>query len=300
VRTAIVVGYFFIGGAPKSGNTWLQRTLDLHPQIVCSGEGHLHECVMRPVAEMVAKYNVKLSGVADIVYEGRPYNPPVSFGEHLRITRAVVAILMERRAKPGARLFGDKTPANIHIVEDLAKLFPTMKAISMLRDPRDVAASRLGHASRTGHPDAEDRSSDLYRELVKAAATDWRVAVERTRAFAEKQPDRIIVVRYEDLLRDRPGELKRILDFLEVETSAWEMAEILAGSSFEAFSGGRIAGVERRDSFYRKGVPGDWPNHLSDEALQILAAECGPAIGQAGYAIDPVVTAVPARRAFPR
>ena len=31
---------FFIGGAIKSGTTWLQLLLDSHPDVSCDGEGH--------------------------------------------------------------------------------------------------------------------------------------------------------------------------------------------------------------------------------------------------------------------
>src|ERR1700722_1873858 len=30
---------FFVGGAPRSGTTWLQALLDSHPEISCRGEG---------------------------------------------------------------------------------------------------------------------------------------------------------------------------------------------------------------------------------------------------------------------
>ena len=31
---------FFVGGAMKSGTTWLQLSLDAHPHLSCGGEGH--------------------------------------------------------------------------------------------------------------------------------------------------------------------------------------------------------------------------------------------------------------------
>ena len=31
---------FFVGGAPRSGTTWMQHMLDAHPDISCRGEGH--------------------------------------------------------------------------------------------------------------------------------------------------------------------------------------------------------------------------------------------------------------------
>lgn len=282
-----MLGYFFIGGAPKSGTTWLQRTLDLHPQIVCSGEGHMHEFVVRPIAEMVSRYNDKLGVVAEAVYEGRPYCPPVSRQEQIEITRAVMTMLMARRTKPGARLVGDKTPANAKIVDDLAVLFPGMKFIMVLRDPRDVAASRLGQARRTGFAEADDRSSEVYRKIVRGAGWDWRVMLERAQAFARRCPDQISTVRYEDLVRRPADELLRLFEFLGAETTVEQLARIVEDSRFEAFSGGRKPGDEDQRSFYRKGVAGDWPNHLSAEALEILLAECGEAMQGAGYDPDP-------------
>src|ERR1700679_327913 len=34
---------FFVGGAPRSGTTWLQQMLDAHPEICCRGEGLFHK-----------------------------------------------------------------------------------------------------------------------------------------------------------------------------------------------------------------------------------------------------------------
>jgi hypothetical protein len=275
--------FFFIGGAPKSGTTWMQRALDLHPQIVCSGEGHLHEFVVRPLNELVLKYNAKMAAVAEAVYEGEPYCPPLSRDELLEVVRAVLVKLMRRRTKPGARLIGDKTPANAQVIDDLGVLFPEMKFVFMIRDPRDVAASRLAHAARSGYAEADDRTSEFYRELVRAAALDWRNAVEKTRAFAQRRPHQVATVRYERLVQDPRGELARVFDFLGARTRGGQLDEIVRGSSFEAFSGGRRPGLEDRRSFYRKGVPGDWPNHLTQEALEILAQTCGVQMELAGY-----------------
>jgi hypothetical protein len=283
VEPWIVAGYFFIGGAPKSGTTWMQRSLDLHPEIVCSGEGHLHEFIVRPLAEMIDRYNAKMSTVAETVYEGKPYCPAVSRRELAEIARTIMVLLMGRRTKSGARLIGDKTPAYAWVVDDLAVLFPEMKFVFMVRDPRDVVASRIGQALRTGYADAADRSSETYRKIVKGVGWDWRTMVQHTRAFAERRPAQITTVRYEDLLGNRRGELARVFDFLGVSTSRAQLDEIVGGSSFEAFSGGRRPGTEDLGSFYRKGVAGDWRNHLSDEALELLHAECGAELALAGY-----------------
>jgi hypothetical protein len=64
---------FFACGAPKSGTTWLQRVLDAHPEISCSGEGHFIDRFSAPLAEVVREYNRHLGVVETQVYEGRPY-----------------------------------------------------------------------------------------------------------------------------------------------------------------------------------------------------------------------------------
>ncbi len=285
--------YFFIGGAPKSGTTWLQQCLDLHPEIVCSGEAHLHEFLVRPIAEMLGAYNAKLSIVAKQVYEGRPCYPPLTRGEVVDITRTVATMLLARRAKPGARLIGDKTPRNAQIIEDLGVVFPGMKFILMVRDPRDVAASRLGHAARAGRREAEDRTSAYYLDLVRGSAREWRMSLERTLAYAQSHPGEVITVRYEDLVRDARRELARVFGFLGAPATSAQLKDIARRSSFEALSGGRRPGEEDRASFYRKGVVGDWPNHLSREALEILFAECGSLMLRAGYDPQPAATRGP-------
>lgn len=289
--------YFFIGGAPKSGTTWLQRCLDLHPHITCSGEGHFHEQIVLPIGEMLGKYNARLSAVAQFVYEGAPYYAPLRRGDQFRIARMVIADLMKRRLKPGTRFIGDKTPANAKIIDDLHVLFPEMKFVAMLRDPRDVAASRLAHSVKNGHTAAADRTSQLYGQIVQAAAEDWRASVTCTHAFADRRPDSIVFVRYEDLLERPAGELRRVLGLLGAEASDATVAAMVAGSSFQAFSGGRPRGVEDRSSFYRKGVKGDWPNYLDEAAVQRLLDTCGPALGLAGYDVAPSPPSVARRQA---
>jgi hypothetical protein len=279
-------GYFFVGGPPKSGTTWVQRTLDLHPEIVCSGEGHMHEYIARPMAQMFREYNAKLATVGDVVYEGQPYCPPLVLAEQFQMIRAVMEILMQRRSKPGVRMIGDKTPANGKILDDFDRIFPELKYVSVQRDPRDVAASRLGHALRTGYAEVADRDSDFHLDVVKAAVEDWMLVFQRVAAYAGHRPGKVAYTRYEDLLADPAGELSRLFDFLGVSSTPDLLADIVARSSFEAFSGGRRPGEESTASFYRKGVAGDWRNTLSEKARAHVAEICGEAAAQAGYRLD--------------
>ena len=64
---------FFVGGAPKSGTTWLQKALDAHPEIMCSGEGHFLDKFALNLNEMIKDYNKHQAVVAQNVYQGKPY-----------------------------------------------------------------------------------------------------------------------------------------------------------------------------------------------------------------------------------
>ncbi len=45
---------FFVGGAPRSGTTWLQSLLDSHPEISCRGEGLFMKHLAEPLDTMMA------------------------------------------------------------------------------------------------------------------------------------------------------------------------------------------------------------------------------------------------------
>jgi hypothetical protein len=58
---------------------------------------------------------------------------------------------------------------------------------------------------------------------------------------------------------------------------------IVWSNEFEKKSGGRKPGEEDRTSHYRKGVPGDWRNHLNRDHLAMIEELYGDVIRQYGY-----------------
>ena len=90
-------------------------------------------------------------------------------------------------------------------------------------------------------------------------------------------------LRYRDIVVDPDGALSRIFDFLGVHSSRSVLASCAHQASFEKLSGGRKTGEEDRASLFRKGVIGDWRNHLTtaDEAAFRQIAE--PWMQRFGY-----------------
>jgi hypothetical protein len=93
-------------------------------------------------------------------------------------------------------------------------------------------------------------------------------------------------VRYEDLRRDTPNELRRIVRELTGEKLSPQRASAIAEEfSFERQSG-RRAGEEDRGSFLRKGVVGDWRRRFGPEARQVFDRYAGEELILLGYERD--------------
>jgi hypothetical protein len=93
-------------------------------------------------------------------------------------------------------------------------------------------------------------------------------------------------VRYEDLRRDTPAELRSIVRKLTGEEPSMQKASAVAEEfSFERQSG-RKAGEENRERFLRKGVVGDWSGRFSPEAREVFDRYAGEELILLGYERD--------------
>jgi hypothetical protein len=63
---------FFVGGAPRSGTTWLQFLLDSHPEISCRGSGLFVQHLAAPLETMMAERRKAVCPVIDPAIPARP------------------------------------------------------------------------------------------------------------------------------------------------------------------------------------------------------------------------------------
>jgi hypothetical protein len=277
------VNIFFVCGAPKSGTTWLQRILDAHPEVVCSGEGHFISRFSRPAAEVINAYNRELSLEAKLVYEGRPYYAGVDQEEFDDLVRGFILRRLSRRAESQTGWMGDKTPAYFRQLNFLHRLFPAARIIHIVRDPRDVAVSRMAFSRRAGVEEACTPGSESHRLALHGALKTWTEAVTAVDAFAAKHPGLTHEVRYRDLYDDPLGEAARLFGFLGAPNPPVLMEQIVAATSFEALSG-RKPGEEDPQAFLRKGLPGDWRTALDAASAQLIAESCGELMREKRFA----------------
>lgn len=287
--------FFFVCGHSRSGTTWLERLLDLHPHINCTGEGHFE--VLRQAFD---------------VFIARPWHlahrPPMKDEAEACFTdtvRRCMATLAER--KPGATWIGDRTP------RPLRSFLPGTPHILMIRDPRDVAVSYTIHQFNTNGLDMQREpfkttlqtnrerllgNPAYFREnpealfadepWVRHFASKWAKRTRNDLAAMERFrtgeiAGRAIMVRFEDLresTQEIRDELYRFLELNPADAEAMSVeTKTLPGLSGQSHSG--------KD---RKGIIGDWTTYAigsSGELFRrVMKEELGPLLIRLEYEQD--------------
>jgi Sulfotransferase family len=117
-----------------------------------------------------------------------------------RLVEIINLVYQKHLADSGKQRFGDKTPIYYEIVPQLLTLYPTAKFIHLIRDGRDVAISWI------------DVGWERYYERDKF---EWIHAIENRRVHLNAAyADRILTVKYEDLVSDLEATVRRICVFL--------------------------------------------------------------------------------------
>ena len=255
---------FFIGGTAKSGTTWVQLLLDAHPEVSCNGEGHFLDN-LKPALKMALDQHCGLIAEKNESLFSEIEGYPILKGDHFSTILAfcIGLFLTEQCKRKPAQAIGEKTPDNSRYFLELSDLFPTAKFIHVVRDGRDCAVSGWFHNLRL-QPDDKLKQYGTIGTYARTFAQIWATELATAQSFIDRYADRARQVRYEDIASDPERALAGLFAFLGVDVSKAALIQIAKVASFEKLSGGRTRGNENRASFFRKGVAGDWRNHLGD------------------------------------
>lgn len=98
----------------------------------------------------------------------------------------------------------EKTPTHLFHVPAILSVLPDALFLAMVRDGRDILASKKSRRDRGS-------SFDPLWDMLA-----WRAAVNVIHAAQRQHPESVIVVHYEDFVSDPAGELKRICAGLDL------------------------------------------------------------------------------------
>lgn len=276
---------FFAGGQGKSGTTWVQLLLNAHPDISCGGEAHFFDMLAPAMQQAFLRYRHQLDENNRLFHELPGYPLPEQPHAFAALRGAVVTALLEQARGQALRALGERTPANVEHVDLIWELFPQARFIHVMRDPRDVAVSLWHHGKRIQEGGFVRQYGNIDKLAVHLCKR-WASWMQRCEQLSAERTGQYLEVRYEDLLQSGPVALSRILEFLSIDPEPETVRRCLEATAFENLSGGRSRGEEDTQSHFRKGVSGDWHNHLKPETAREIRTLAAPQLERLGYPIN--------------
>jgi GT2 family glycosyltransferase len=160
----------------------------------------------------------------------------------------------------------------------LLEATPESRMIFLIRDPRDVIASRLD-AFRQDSWARKNRDYSTAQKLnvaTKDLAEDYLRVVSKVQEAYEVHLGKKAFVRYEDLRHDTINVLKAMYDALEIEADEAQLEAAVLKHSWT-----RIPSSEKgKDKFFRKAQPEGWRDDLSLEQIRLIEDITGPILSK--------------------
>ena len=257
----------FVGGVPRSGTTLLRVILDSHPNIYCGTELR----VVHALANLWSAAN----------------EPPSArtlkdfYGVDREATRKIFADLITSFLEPawltsGKPRVAEKTPSNLLAFKALRQLFPESPLIHVIRDGRDVVASRLERDRAVPTPGMG------AAELAASRAQEWVEAMRlRGEILSDSQlASAYLEIRYESLVQMPQPTLEPVFAFVGEQFDA----RVLAFHEVER----NVAGTEEwsadavRRSIFTSSI-GRWRTALSACELGAVMGVAAKPLEELGY-----------------
>lgn len=168
------------------------------------------------------------------------------------------------------------------------------KVIYLVRDPRDVAISYYEWLLK-------------FRKTTKTFDTfmvdfvnnetpygGWGNHVDSWYQNAERVANGLLFIRYEDLLADTVGKLLDVASFLALDVSVDRVKNVVGANEFARMQRKEDAATDIdlfRDTradirFTRRGIAGQWREHLSQDQIVMFANSLGELAHKLGYGLN--------------
>jgi hypothetical protein len=293
----------FIGGCPKSGTTLLLSLLDGHPQLVvlpeetfylenrqkfmalksfddklnfllektdlrflAQGRFEPQRDVRSADARDYSRFDFqKFLALAENFIRQPEMNDSLFFSEIIRAYAIVLGLDWRRCAR-----WVEKTTSNEVRFAAMHELFSDAKLIQLLRDPRAVFASR------------KKRLMSRYGKHAKAhrLVREWNRTTRETPRL-RTHPEKNLVIRYEDLVRQPQSIIEKVCRFAGLEFFSAMLQPTRAGEKWQ----GNSAFQENFNDINAASVD-QWKNYLSEHEIWWIELHCRQGMVIADYPLQ--------------
>ena len=264
-------------GVRRSGTTLVRVMLDRSSQLAVPDESYFipqlaHRHRDRPDRDAFVDDLRRLPTLADWGVSPdlvrQRLRPGATLGEAIA---AVFEVYAEQRGK---RRWGDKTPLYMQHLGLLERLFPAARFVHLVRDGRDAAVSFLQM------PDGIVTRSPSTPRSAADFACQWKLEVEAAQALGRRVgPSRYLQVRYEDLVADAEGQLRRICAFADLP---YEPAMLAYAGNVD------LSEKPHQQSLTRPPTPGlrNWRTEMAPGDAAAFEAVAGYRLRALGYPVS--------------
>ena len=272
-------GLFFIVGAPRSGTTLLQTILSRHTRLhippeteffMSYGQETLDRLGFdRYIRAFLASQRWKDQGLRDSELRAELNRSARSRPTARDVFLAMMALHARKQAKPR---IGEKSPHHCRSVRAILAAFPDARIIHLVRDPRDVVASRLRMPwSRGSH---------------LAVAREWRRIIEHHLELRrELPPATYLELRYESLAQDPESSARLLCNFLG---ESFEPAMLAASSTSPTFAPREAEWKANAAGAVHTASIASYRSQLTPRQIAGIQRETAAAMSAVGYAPDAV------------
>jgi protein-tyrosine sulfotransferase len=250
--------HIVVGGSPRSGTTLIRRTLDRHPSICCGPESS----IFLPGAILIGPVAAGFKLPADELRRMLDVSPSQGAFIDTFATRY--------RQSRGRARWAEKTPLNVRHIDWILERFPESRFVHVVRDGRDVVCSMREHPERRWVDGAwvTEASPLSLEEHAQRWVTDTEAGI------AHRGDPRYLEVRYEDLVQDPEGVVRRLIEGL--------------GEAFhpELLLDPAKSGKVHANAPIRTRSMGRWHTDLTPEEQAVVQRIAGATLARLGYPSD--------------
>jgi len=277
----------FIVGCGRSGTTLLRLILNRHRDLAIFGESGMF--FRRRKYAYLAKPRALRRFVKDwetVISQHSPHlglvsSEPVmaALRQSASYAEATSLVMRAFAAAEKKQVWGEKTPAHVMRLKDIFAAYPNARVIHMTRDPRATVASAI-----TALGDNRFTAVNVYR-----AARYWLRCEMQIERFAAAKPDRIMRVRYEDLVAEPETVVRDLCRFLGVPYAP-DMLDVAASARQYApktEAGGQIVPIHQgllRD--VNRDAVEKWRTVLSSDMQAVVERVTAALMAMRGYSVS--------------